>query len=270
MKTFWQLVLTVSALFFMQCEEVVHVNLDTLAPKLVVDASIDWEKGTSGDRQTIKLTTTTGYYESETPAVTGATVVVTMGSKTFTFTEVSGKGEYVCTDFEPIVGETYVLAINYNNQNYTAEETLISTPDLGRIEQAADAGFDGDEIEVKYYFKDDGSKDDYYMTSVKAPFITFPVYTVDSDERSQGNEMYFVFGHEDTVAGNELIIRLYGISSRYFSYMSRLLEATATGGPFPTIPAGVRGNIINQTNKADYALGYFRISEVSTAHYTAK
>jgi len=270
MKIFRQLFLAGSALFFIQCEQVVHVNLDTLAPKLVVDASIDWEKGTSGNRQTIKLTTTTSYYQGETPAVTGATVVVTAGSKTFTFAEVPGRGEYVCTDFEPAMGETYVLAISYNGQNYTAEETLISTPALGRIEQTTDAGFDGDEIEVKYYFKDDGSKDDYYMTGVTAPFVKFPVYAVDSDERSQGNEMYFSFGHEDTAAGDELIIRLYGISSRYFSYMSRLLEATATGGPFPTKPAGVRGNIINQTDKANYALGYFRVSEVSTVNYTAK
>jgi len=270
MKIFRNLLLAVSGLIFMQCEKVIHVDLETLAPRLVVDASIDWEKGTAGNTQTIRLTTTTGYYDNEVPAVSGADVVVTAGSKTFTFAEVPGTGRYVCTNFEPVTGETYALSINYNGRNYTASETLVSTPELTRIEQSSDAGFDGDEIEVRYYFQDDGTGDNYYMSSVTASFVKFPVYTVDSDERSQGNEMYLVFGHEDTVPGDELTIRLYGISSRYFNYMSRLLEATATGGPFPTIPAGVRGNIINQTDKDDYALGYFRVSEVAAVKYKAK
>lgn len=267
MKLFRQLILAISGLLFMQCEKVIDLDLDTLPARLVVDASIDWEMGTAGSTQTIKLTTTTGYYASEVPVVNGATVVITMGTKTFTFAEVPGTGQYVCTDFEPVTGETYTLTISYNGQNYTAWETLVPTPELIRIEQINDAGFDADEIEIKYYFQDDGSKEDFYMSSVKAPFIKFPVYTVDSDERSQGNGMYLTFSHEDTAIGDELAIRFYGISSRYHSYMSRLLEATAGGGPFPTIPAGVRGNIVNQTDKANYALGYFRLSEVATVNY---
>jgi len=45
----------------------------------------------------------------------------------------------------------------------------------------------------------------------------------------------------------------------------------ATGdsnGPFPPTPTAVKGNIINQTNKANYSLGYFRLSEVSMRNYT--
>ncbi|MBA4058350.1 MAG: DUF4249 domain-containing protein [Marivirga sp.] len=267
MKLFRQFILVFSGLFFMQCEEVIHLELDTLAPKLVVDASIDWQKGTAGNRQTVTLTTTTDYYTGEVPVVSGATVVVATGNKTFAFAEVPGTGRYVCTDFEPAIGEIYTLAISYNGQNYTASETFVSTPDLQRIEQINDGGFDGDEIEVFCYFQDDGSVDNFYMSSVQAPFIKFPIYTIDSDERSQGNEMYLKFEHEDTDHGNVLDIRLSGISSRYHSYMSRLLEATATGGPFPTTPAGVRGNIINQTDKENYALGYFRLSEVITVNY---
>jgi hypothetical protein len=272
MKLFKQFILVISGFIFMQCEEVIGLKLDTIPPKLVVDASIDWEKGTAGNTQTIMLTTTTGYYDNEVPIVSGATVVVTTSSKTFTFAEVPGTGQYVCTDFEPVTGEKYALAISYNGQNYTASETLVSTPELARIDQINDAGFDGDEIEIKYYFLDDRSKDDFYMGSVNAPFIKFPMYTIDSDERSQGNEMYLMFGDETTVKGNEVAIHLYGISSSYYSYMRRLLEATAAddNGPFPTIPPRVRGNIVNQTNKDDYALGYFRVSEVATTKYTVQ
>lgn len=270
MKLFRQFILVISGFIFMQCEEVIDLDLDTIPPKLVVDASIDWEKGTTGSTQTIKLTTTTDYYSSEVPKVSGAAVVVTTSTKSFTFAETPGTGEYVCTDFEPVMGETYTLEINYNGQDYTASETLVSTPDITRIEQLNDAGFDGDEIEIKYYFQDDGSKDNYYMSSVAAPFMKYPLLTIDSDERSQGNEMSLTFGHEDTAQGDDIVIRLLGISSRYHSYMSRLLEATESGGPFPTIPASVRGNLVNQTDKSNYALGYFRLSEVVTTNHAVE
>jgi hypothetical protein len=275
MKLFKQLFLAICALILMQCEDVIDVDLDTIAPKLVIDASIDWEKGTAGNTQTIKLTTTSGYYDSEVPVVSGATVTVTTSSKAFEFAEVPGTGQYVCTDFEPVIGETYTLTIGYSGQRYTASETLVTAPELGdRVEQNNDGGFGGDEIEVKYYFQDNGSEDNFYMSSVQAPFVKFPVYTIDSDERSQGNLMFLVFGHEDTAQGDVLAIRLYGISERYFSYMTRLLEATGSGpmgdGPFTTIPAGVKGNIVNQNDKANYALGYFRLSEVVNINYVVQ
>src|SRR5688500_16158602 len=99
MKLFTQLFLAISGLLFMQCDEVIHVDLETIPSKLVVDASIDCEKGAAGNTQTIKLTTTTGYYDdSEGPVVSGATVTVASSSKTFQFAEVPGTGQYVCTD----------------------------------------------------------------------------------------------------------------------------------------------------------------------------
>lgn len=272
MNIFRQFILATCALLLIRCEEVVKVDLETLDPEIVVDASIDWQKGTSGSTQTITITTTTGYYDTETPAVSGATVTVTTGSKAFMFLEASEAGRYVCTDFEPVIGETYTLTIGYKGETYTASETLIGTPGIeDQIDQINDGGFGGDEIEVKVYFQDDGSRNNFYMSSVTAPFAKFPIYTVDSDERTQGNRTNLVFGHEDTDHGDALVIRLYGISERYYGYMKRLLEATGTGGgPFSTTPAAVRGNIVNQTNKTNYALGYFRITEVVTANYTVK
>ncbi|MFY7758329.1 MAG: DUF4249 domain-containing protein, partial [Flavobacterium stagni] len=69
--------LFVLALMFISCEDVVNVDLETAAPKLVIDANILWNKGTVGNEQTIKLSTTTGYYNTETPKVSGATVYIT-------------------------------------------------------------------------------------------------------------------------------------------------------------------------------------------------
>ena len=58
------IVLLIASFSVISCEEVVNVDLDTAAPKLVIDASIKWEKGTTGNVQKIKLTTTTDYYSN--------------------------------------------------------------------------------------------------------------------------------------------------------------------------------------------------------------
>jgi hypothetical protein len=67
-------------LLFTSCEDVVNVDLETAAPKLVIDASIDWEKGTTGNVQVIKLSTTSDFYSNTVPRVSGAIVFITNSS----------------------------------------------------------------------------------------------------------------------------------------------------------------------------------------------
>jgi len=45
------------------------------------------------------------------------------------------------------------------------------------------------------------------------------------------------------------------------------ISGSMTGSPFQSLPATVRGHIINTTN-FNYALGYFRLSESDVATYT--
>ena len=67
----------ITSISLISCEDVVNVNLNTAAPKLVIDASIQWQKGTAGSLQKIKLTTTTDFYSNTIPVATGAIVTVT-------------------------------------------------------------------------------------------------------------------------------------------------------------------------------------------------
>ena len=102
MKKSHLLILFLSLLFLSSCEEVVQLDLPTAAPRIVIEASINWQKGTTGNFQKIKLTTTTGFYNTVIPTVSGATVIVKNSSNVnFIFTELTGTGEYVCTNFVP-------------------------------------------------------------------------------------------------------------------------------------------------------------------------
>lgn len=270
MKKLFYILIILSGLLFTGCEEVVDVDLGTAAPRLVVDASINWIKGTAGNEQTIYLSTTASYYENEVPPVSNATVFVTNSTgAVFTFTEAPGTGAYTCTDFEPAIGETYVLTVITGGETYTATETLYAVPEIGEIVQSEDGGILGDNTEVRFFFQDNGDENNWYMVRYDTPILAFPEYDVMDDSFSQGNEMFNFIDDSDFEPGQPLDFKLYGISERYYNYMLILLSVAGGngGGPFETPPATVRGNMVNQTNEDNYALGYFRLSEADARHY---
>lgn len=262
-------ILILSVLCF-SCEEVVDVDLNTAPPRLVIDASIDWVKGTDGAFQKIKLTTTTGYFQNIIPVVSNATVFVTNSTNTvFNFTEIPGTGEYTCSNFLPVIGENYVLTVIRDGETYTAAEKMMAVPEITRFEQNNEGGFSGEDTEVKFFYNDNGLENNFYLNKFETSLLPYPDYDAIKDEFFQGNEMFGVFTHEDFKSGNLLNISLLGISERYYNYMNILITISEGGsdGPFQTIPASVRGNIINRTNSTNYALGYFRVSERENAIY---
>lgn len=256
------------------CEDVVDVKLDTANPKLVIDAVINWQKGTAGNEQKIKLSTTTNFYSDIIPPATGATVSIINTSSPlaviYIFNEIDATGEYVCNSFTPIIGDNYKLTIEYQGQTYTSTATLLATPAIENIEQTLVAGFGGNEvIQVKFFYQDNGNEVNNYLVGFKNSKKAFPEYGVVKDEFFQGNLMFGLYIDEELKKDDVLKLSVQGISEKYSNYMTKLLSiAGGTGGsPFATPPATLRGNIVNQTNSANYPLGYFHLSEIDAATY---
>ena len=258
------------SLFLYSCEEVVNVDLDTASPRLVVDASINWEQGTDGAQQKIKLTTTTSYYSTTVPVVSGATVFVKNSSNTiFNFIEIPSTGEYVCTNFIPQLNEIYTLTVISNGQTYNATETLKSVASIQDIVQDNNGGITGDQAEIKTFFTDPAGEDNYYMFKYKYSNRTKLDYQVSDDRFFQGNSFFSLSDNEDLSTGDQITVTHYGVSRSYYNYMNILLSVAGNtgGGPFQSPPATVRGNLINATNFNNYALGYFRLSETDSGNY---
>ena len=273
MKLIQKIIILSVGLFVAGCEKAINVDLKKDPPRLVIDASIDWVKNTAGNEQKIVLSTTTGYYSSEFPIVSGAAITVTNASNTvFNFVETPGTGQYFCRNFLPGIGQTYNLKIVLNGETYTASETFTAVPKIeDNIDQNNKGGEAGDEIEITFYYKDDASRSNSYLNSVTQPHTPFPELEVEDDEHTNGNLMQESFSHEKLKAGDKIDIKLYGISKSYYNYMYKLILASGNdGNPFPSTPSAVRGNIINQTDSKNYAFGYFRLAEMDTKTYTIK
>lgn len=253
------------------CEKVVDIDLNTMEPKLVIDAAIKWQKGTIGNVQTIKLSTTNSYYDNQVPTVSGATVFITdAANNVFNFVESNVAGSYVCSNFTPVLNRNYTLTINSNGSTYTATETLKSVPSIDRIEQINNAGFSGKDIEIKSYYTDNGATQDYYLSKFKPSYTVIPIYFAQEDISFQGNQIFGLYRSDKLKPGQNFEVTLSGISKQYYNYMRILISIAGNnsgGSPFQSPSATVRGNIINTTNDVNYPLGYFSLSEQDFRSY---
>src|SRR5690606_1091047 len=132
------------------CEDVIQIDAPNIHPKLVIEASLNWLKGTSGSFQTIKLSLSAPYFDTQILPANNAEITITDSSNnTFVFTENGDTGMYVVYNFIPKINEAYTLNITYQNETYVGTEILKSVNPITRVEQENDKGFSGDEIELK-------------------------------------------------------------------------------------------------------------------------
>lgn len=255
------------------CTEKVDVSLPNGGERLVIEASINWEKGTDGKEQVIKLSQSTAYFEAKsTVPVTGAVVSVKKDNDGSVFQFVDqGDGQYKASDFVPEIGSSYTLEIDYNNKKYMATETLQSVTEIARVEQSVETIFGTDEIKITMYFGDPVEADNYYLGEFNIASNPVPSLGITNDQFTNGNENFMEYDNELNKLGQEVEITLFGISEQYHNYMVILIDqAGGDGGPFPTTPVKLKGNCRNVNNPNEEVLGFFRLSEVSTKTYTIK
>ena len=184
MKKYIRFILLTTIIACSSCTDVVEVNVPEAAPRLVVEASIDWDKGTTGNEQTIKLSSSTPFFDENTnQIVTGASVKITNDSNNeeFIFAD-ENNGEYVSTNFVPIINQAYTLEIIYNNETYIAKETMKAVSDFENVFQE----IDNDDIVINVEFNDPGDQENYYLTKFKDRNETLPELFYDTDECEGG------------------------------------------------------------------------------------
>lgn len=277
-KLFSNLIFCIVSLSFIclsSCEDVIDVNLKTDPPRLVVDATIHWDEKNSDGTQKIILTTNTDYYSATVPKATGAVVKVKNENQTeeYIFNENGATGVYICSFFKPIIGEKYTLTILYKGETYTASETMQSVTKVTKVTQKNDGGFLKDQYEVFFYFQDVPNVENYELVRFLPNYLKIPTLFVSDDRFNDGQEENWSYSDEDLKPGDTLEFTNYGISKQYYNYMNILINVAggaSGGGPFQTAPVSVKGNLINATNRDNYALGYFSLSESESIVYVVE
>lgn len=257
------------ALSFLSCEKVIDLELNEAEPKLVIEASLNiFPDDPSSTQAFVKLTTTAPFFDNEVPFVTDAVVTVTHKNGTVFPFAYSENGYYI-SDLTPEPNILYTLEVIYQNEVYTASNSLVSSSPIEFVEQKNDAGFSGEDIELKAFFSDPAGEENYYFFEGLSEKGN--IYDAISDEFFNGNLIFGYYLVEDIEPGDEVKFNLYGINEQNYNFIFTLLQqGDAPSGPFETQPATVRGNIVNETDPDNFPLGYFRISEAYTFTYTVQ
>lgn len=279
MNQYIKITLLVLTIVFASCEDVIDVPLQTAPIRLVVEASLDWEKGTIGNEQSIRLSNSSAFFDTTgNTAVTGASVKVTNDTSgiEFIFTD-QNTGEYTTSQFVPLIGQSYTLEIVHDGETYSAQETLNAVADITNLYQDLEDGFDEEELEVHIEFTDPPEEGNGYLFRFQKEGELLPDLEVGDDEFVNGNQIdwwYELEDDEDTeeieafAPGDVVSIKMYGISEAYNNYISILIDQIGGAELFDSTPVSVKGNCINQTNSENYAHGYFRLTEVNKTSYT--
>lgn len=259
MKKFLNLICLSLLLLLSSCEKVVNVDLEESAPRLVVEASLIWDRENESTPLYIKLSETTPYFEEENAPGAGAEVYVfSEEGAEYLFEEIS-PGLYKHDGFLPDSQVRYSLQILYNGEYYEASETIVSVPELDFVQQTDEGGFSGDDTEFRIFYTDPAGEANYYLFKFYYhEMVSLQIY---DDEFTDGNQTFAFFGEEDIEPGDQVLFEVQGISRRFYDYLYLLRSQTgSSGGPFQSAPTLVKGNIVNTTNPDNFAFGYFRLS----------
>lgn len=255
-------------LFFSNCEKVIDVDVPSIEQKLVIDASfeVNFDENPVTANTIVKLRLSADYFDDTIPAVTNATVFLTILSDNtiINFSNANADGNYTpINSFVPADDEEYELTIIHDNETYKGRATKIKSTPFTEVIQGDETLFSGEEIELKISFSDNFNTENYYLFNIDIyNFITI------EDRFFNGTDYNFSYFYEDENIEfpKNIDIKLFGISKEYYNYF-RILQGQSgqnSGGPFQTIPSSLLGNMINTTNDNNFPLGYFHISETDT------
>lgn len=239
--------------------------------KIAVDCFITTEY----KHHCIKLSVPGSYYQNTTSeSVSGADVSIISGNLTYKFVEIDSSGLYESVEkFSPEIGKTYTLIINYNNEEYTANETVTAVREIdfseiklpernlsnltpGEVAFTIDKHDFGYDENAKWFWL---SAWDWDTIGAYGPFSVSKRYNY----TYKGGEPQGLFANNTSghsVAGKEqdsLKVFKYSLSQGYSEYLYALFcETDWKTGVFASVSSNLPTNISNN------AVGYFYIMDV--------
>lgn len=238
---------------FASCTKVIDVNLDNVAPVMVVEANIT---DTAGPYQ-VRLNKTIDIdKDNNFPAVQNATVTMSDDAGNTETLQETAAGVYTGTAIQGVSGRTYTLTIATNDgETYTAVSTMPQKVTYDSLGMKAVTGFDGEVLYPTVYFTDPAGVENYYRAVRYVNGIPDGDLYIRSDQFSDGNSrelILFAQGppeERNLMPGDVVTVELRCINEQMYDYLTERSEAD--GNSQAATPANPEGNISND------ALGYF-------------
>jgi len=233
------------------CQEVIHVDLNSALPKLIIDGSVSDQPGP----YQVFLSQTVSYGRNNVfPPVSGAEVVITDNARNSdTLVEVN-PGTYQTNRLQGLSGRTYMLTVKNNHAVYTAISTMPSPVSIDTVVVKSRSSTRKKMLSVIFF--DPKGITNYYrvlekLINSKPPFLRIPqpvLGTFMTDGVLDGTRIdLLTFNQPSFYQFDAVLVSLQCIDKNVYDYF---MSADQSGNISTTVSNPV-------TNISNGALGYF-------------
>jgi Domain of unknown function (DUF4249) len=270
-------------IILVSCLEQVELPYRNLEPKLVVDGEITNEPPPYNLRLSFSGKFVSGSIITSRLAVNGARVVLTdnNGASVQFKQNIFEPGLYQTDQkFQCEVGRSYSLKIEMPDGKIYVVKPQLLKPIAKITNVTADKTLDF----IRFYIdtKDPSQTKDYYRWKSYSIALRFGCWAyvredagnILADTYINGNEIkqrlvqYSPININTPNALHFVEVKQMSISEEAYLFWQQYEEQrTRTGSIFDPLPATIIGNIVNEKDEKDFALGFFGVSGVSTKRY---
>ncbi|RTQ53471.1 DUF4249 domain-containing protein [Hymenobacter gummosus] len=250
------------------CTDVVPVELPDPEPQLAVEGNITDQPGP----YTIRLTKTGAYFNGEElPAVRGAELLLADNEGHAETLRETAPGLYQTQTMQGKIGNSYVLTIRAEGQEYRAATEIKRIPHIDGLTQRTKSGEAGWE-DGRYAFYNGPELPgvgDYYRFKIwiNGALQNDPDdLTVRADDMVDGRYIGDIeLNGEPLQPGDSVRVQLLSLPQDYFHFLNEMYGQINNVGLFSTPPANVRSNVVNVNAAGPKAVGYFAGTAVRSA-----
>jgi len=248
------IIAAVTAAILSSCaEDVITIDLNTTAPKIVIEGAVTEGAGP----HIVRITKTTDYFKpADYFSVTGATVVISdsEGNKE-TLTE-REPGVYMTATTVGKSGTVYTLDVAAEGVDYKASSTMMSVGHIDSLALEIENESDDSYI-VHCYFKDTVDVKEYYRLKMYINNEPLNDYFMYQDRLTDGNylDAELWFDEQPLRNGDIIIVETQTIDRDVYQYFSTLYDVSASMADGSGMLIGTPANPVS--NISNGSLGYF-------------
>jgi hypothetical protein len=234
------------------CKKVIHVDLNTTTPQLVIEGEVTNIKGPFP----VRISRTVDFSAPNVfPAVTNAEVYLADSSNGIVDHLVqSDSGVYLARKTVGVPGHTYVLNVFVDGKQYSAISTMPKPVFLDSVTFALNFDFNNkQEINAVVNFQDPVGLGNYYQFTERVNGRDIPNVFVFEDRLSDGRYIVQPLFNDSSYLhkGDTLLLTMNCVDRNIYNYFFTLASVTGNNNFQTATPANPNSNITGG------ALGYF-------------
>ena len=257
-------ILAIILLSLPSCQKVIQVDLNSVDPRLVIEANISDQPGP----YIVKLSRTVNFDEDNIfPAVTAARIIISSNTgQPDTLSETSA-GIYKTHSLQGVPGTTYNLSVLAGENTYQSTGAMNLPVDIDTLivqnttggPGSGGPGAGGKNKQVKVLFKDPAGFVNFYRLVMKVNDSVLNSIQVTTDQFRDGENFTVTMRMEKSEIhpGDSVRVYLQNIDKKMYDYFRAL---SSEGGPMQQ--SGTPSNPPN--NLTGGALGYFNVYAITS------